>query len=72
MMNALNGNTAKAIAIRLCVQCASHMLQVDCLPAYVGNNSSVYKCSKCLNTEKVTTVSRAWLWTCSKELQSPN
>lgn len=73
MMNALNGgNIATAIAIRMCMKCASHMLLVDCLPAYVGSNSSVYQCSKCSHTEKVITVSRAWLLTCSKELQPPH
>jgi hypothetical protein len=50
---------------RLCMKCTREMLLVDCLPAYVGSNSSVYKCSACPHTEKVITVSRAWLLTCS-------
>ena len=68
-----NGHTQVLIlkSKRRCSECASIMLLVDCIPAYVGTNINVYQCSMCDNTEKVTKVSRAWLYTCSKELRKP-
>ncbi len=56
---------------RRCSYCSNPMLLVECKPAYVGTNSNVYRCSRCSNVEKVTTVTRAWLMACSKELQPP-
>lgn len=72
-MKLLNSDkvTVMSKAVRICIECQNDMKLVECIPSYVGTNSHIYKCSCCNNTEKVTTVSRAWLFTCSKELHSP-
>lgn len=56
---------------RRCICCCNVMVAVKCSPAYVGANDEVYTCSVCNKTERVTTVTKAWLYACSLELRPP-
>ncbi len=62
----------KKMSNRLCINCNNSMELVAVVPGHISRDTDIYKCTKCNHAERVTTISKAWLYVCSKELRSPN
>jgi len=65
-------DTISARTNRICCDCGGQMKLIQVLQSYVGTDANIYKCIDCDNTEKVTKVSRAWLFTTSRGLRKPD
>ena len=65
-------DTISARTNRICCDCGGHMMLIQVLKSYVGPDANIFKCIDCDNTEKVTKVSRAWLFTTSRGLRKPD